>query len=365
MLLSDLIAAMEQIAPTRLAEPWDNVGLVAGDPRQMIRKVILTIDYTADVAAEAREAKADVVIAYHPPLFSAVKQMTAGSLVFDAIRRGVAIYSPHTALDVAPGGTNDVLADVLGIPQDRRSPLRMTPQKAQQLKLVTFVPDSAVDKVSSALFGAGAGRIGDYSRCSFISPGTGTFYGEDGSHPTVGQPGELTMTSETKLETVVPIEKVDAVLWALRATHPYEEPAFDLVQLASPPEKTGQGRIGNLAEPISRVTLFDRIKDELGVSHLLVAGQEHGHVTRVACCAGSCGEFVDDAITQKAELFLTGEIKHHDALKAAGTGMTVVCVLHSNSERAALRWLQARLTGLLPNLQTVLSGRDRDPFVVR
>jgi len=360
--------AMERIAPTRFAEPWDNVGLLVGDPARPVTRALLTIDYTPAVAAEAMAAGVDVVIAYHPPLFQPIKRITADSsakLIYDAIARGVAIYSPHTAIDVAEGGTNDMLADALGLPADRRKPLRIIQSKANQLKLVTFVPDSAVDKVSSALFGAGAGRIGDYSHCSFLSPGSGTFFGEEGTHPTVGEPGELRVTAETRLETVLPIAKLDEVLWALKATHPYEEPAFDLVQLAAPPEKTGQGRIGDLVEPTPRVVLVERIKEHLGISHVLIAGQEYGNVTRVACCAGSCGDLLDDAIAQKAELFLTGEIKHHEALKAAAAGMTVVCTLHSNSERAVLRRVQAKLFELLPALPVLVSKHDRDPFVVR
>lgn len=368
LLLKDLIAAMEQIAPTRFAEQWDNVGLLAGDPQRAASKAILTIDYTDDVAAEGKAAGVDVIIAYHPPLFRPIKRVTADSsaaLIYDALARGVAIYSPHTAIDVAPGGTNDLLADALGLTEDRRKPLRMVEPKENQYKLVTFVPDSAVDKVSSALFGAGAGRIGNYSHCSFLSPGTGTFYGEAGTNPTVGEPGELQTAGETRLETVLPIAKLDEALWALRATHPYEQPAFDLVKLAAPPEKTGQGRIGDLLEPAPRVVLVERIKEYLGISHLLIAGEEYGNVTRVACCAGSCGDLLDDAIAQKAQLFLTGEVKHHDALKAVAAGMTVVCTLHSNSERAVLHRLRSRLSELLPKLETIVSERDRDPFVVR
>src|SRR5205085_12684287 len=142
--------------------------LIVGDPEQPVMAVMLTIDYTAAVADEARAAKCDAIVAYHPPLFEAVKRMTSNgstSLVFDAIRRGVALYSPHTALDVAEGGTNDVLADILAL-QDR-VPLKLIEPKVTQYKLVTFVPENALEKVGEALFEAGAGRIGNYSSCSF------------------------------------------------------------------------------------------------------------------------------------------------------------------------------------------------------
>jgi len=361
MRASELIDTLEGIAPTRFAESWDNVGLLVGDAAQDVSRVMLTIDYTDDVAAEAQAEKCDFVIAYHPPIFQPLKRVVGGSLIFDAIRRGVGIYSPHTALDVAEGGTNDMLADVLGLSE--QSPLRLSEAKATQVKLVTFVPEKDVERVSRALFDAGAGRIGDYSQCSFRSPGTGTFFGEAGTNPTVGQAGKLEQAPEIRLETITPIARLTDVLTALRASHPYEEPAFDLVQLVAP-EGIGQGRVGALAPAAARPDLFARIKKGLEIEHLLIAGPTEGLVARAACCAGACGEFLDDAIRQKAELYLTGEIRHHDAIKAARAGMTVVCTLHSNSERAVLKRLKQRLESRHPALPVLLSRSDRDPFRV-
>jgi dinuclear metal center YbgI/SA1388 family protein len=365
MLLQKLVAALNDIAPTRNAESWDNVGLLVGDPNQSVSKVMLTIDYTAEVADEAKAAGCDAVVAYHPPIFDAVKRMTAGSVVFDAIRRGVAIYSPHTALDVVDGGTNDMLADVLGLPPER-APLHLTQSKASQLKLVTFVPEKDAERVSQALFDAGAGRIGAYTHCSFVTRGSGTFFGEEGkTNPAVGQSGKLERADELRVETVVPMSKVDAVIRALRTAHPYEEPAFDLNQLAAPPEGLGQGRVAVFPNPVQRKELFERIKRGLGIQHLLVAGPTEGLVRRAAVCAGACGDLLADAIEQEADLYLTGEMRHHDALKAARAGVTVVCVLHSNSERAALTRLKARLEEKLPGMLYLLSESDRDPFEVQ
>jgi dinuclear metal center YbgI/SA1388 family protein len=363
MKLEELTCAMEAIAPTRLAESWDNVGLLVGDPQQSISRAMLCIDYTPEVACEAAGEKCDAIVAYHPPLFHAVKRLTAGSLIFDAIRRGVAIYSPHTALDVADGGTNDMLADAIGITPDSRGPLRLVEPKASQYKLVTFVPPEHLDRVAAALFDAGAGRIGNYTQCSFRSPGRGTFFGEEGTNPAVGESGKLESAEEVRLETVMPIARLNEVLKALRQSHPYEEPAFDLVQLAAPPEKVGQGRIGTLPQA-DRAEVIERIKKALELSHLLVAGPQRGAVSLAACCAGACGDMLDDAIRAEAQLYLTGEMRHHDAVKATAAGMTVVCTLHSNSERAVLKRLSARLAEALPDLKTVLSRQDRDPFAV-
>jgi dinuclear metal center YbgI/SA1388 family protein len=361
MLLSDLVAILEDLAPTRLAESWDNVGLIAGNPGQRISKVMLTIDYTPDVAREAAAQSVDCIIAYHPPLFSPVKRLLAPDVIYDAIHRGVALYSPHTALDVADGGTNDLLADILGL--QNRQPLRLIEPKAREYKLVTFVPEDDLEKVATALFAAGAGRIGQYTQCSFRTPGTGTFKGDESTNPAVGQKGVYEKTSEIRIETVCPIARLPEVLAALRATHPYEEPAFDLVQLAAPPNKIGQGRIGDL--PATSVpTLLQRIKTELSLPYLLVAGSTDQTINKAAVLAGAGREHLKDAISQGAQLYLTGEIPHHDALAAAKAGLTVVCTLHSNSERATLKRLRDRLAQRTRAVPFLLSNADKDPFQI-
>ena len=361
MILRDLLAILEAIAPTAYAEAWDNVGLLVGDADQDVTRAMLTIDFTADVAAEARQEQCDFVIAYHPPIFVPIKRLTAGSPIFDAIRQGVAIYSPHTALDVADGGTNDLLADVLGL--QNRQPLRLIEPKAKNLKLTTFVSEDALEKVSNALFEAGAGRIGHYTRCSFRHPGTGTFMGDETTNPAVGKAGVFEEAPEIKLETLCPIARIPDILAALKRSHPYEEPAIDLIQLAAPLEKVGQGRIGDLP-PTALPELLVRIKSELSLSHLLVAGPSDPLINRAAVLAGAGREHVKDAIEQGAQLYLTGEIPHHDALAAAGRGVTVVATLHSNSERATLKRLRDRLAEAAPEVSFLISSVDRDPFQV-
>ncbi len=361
--LQQLIDELNVIAPPAMAESWDNVGLLVGDPARDISSVMLCIDYTAAVAKEAAETRCDFIIAYHPPIFSPLKRLVTGSVVFDAVRRGVAIYSPHTALDVADGGTNDVLADVLGLRE--RVPLKPTAATATQYKLVTFAPATTIESISQALFAAGAGEIGNYTSCSFLSIGKGTFFGEDGAEPTVGEAGQLEMADEIRMETIVPVDKVSAVIAALRKTHPYEEPAFDLLQLAASPSGKGIGRVGTLSPAIERAELFSTIKRELGIDHLLIAGPTTGAVAKAAVAAGSCGDLLDTAIAAKVDLFLTGEMRHHDALKAAAAGVTVVCTLHSNSERVTLKHLRSKLAEKFPELAFHQSAMDRDPFSIR
>jgi dinuclear metal center YbgI/SA1388 family protein len=366
MQLLDLIAAMEEIAPTRHAEAWDNVGLLAGDPQQGIERAMLCIDFTAAVASQANAAGCHAIIAYHPPIFAPLKRVVAGgatNLLHQAIRQGLALYSPHTALDVAAGGTNDLLADLLLLEQ--RRPLRLAEPKVTRCKLVTFVPAKCVETVAAALFEAGAGQIGKYSCCSFRSPGVGTFFGGEGTHPAVGQSGKLERAEEIRLETQVALADVPAVIAALRATHPYEEPAFDLNALVPQSEGVGVGRVGVWAKAVPVAELIERVKRGLGIQTLLVAGEMDRVVSRGAVCAGAGRGLLDDVLAAGAELYVTGELPHHDALRANAGGITVLCTLHSHSERAVLGRLRDRLLELLPGLAVQIAREDREPFEFR
>jgi dinuclear metal center YbgI/SA1388 family protein len=360
--VADLAGAVEDFAPSRWAADWDNVGLLVGDARARLSRVLLAIDCTREVVEEAEQQGCEAIVSYHPPLFAAQKRFVAPSPAFAAARLGLAIVSPHTALDVAPGGTNDVLADALGLKD--RSPLRpigVSPA-GPHLKLVTFVPAEAVGAVSEALFAAGAGRIGKYTSCSFRSPGTGTFFGGEASHPAVGQAGRLEEAPELRLETLV--SEVDAarVVRALRASHPYEEAAFDLVRVAPEPEGVGMGRVGAVDPPAHVRVFVERLKAALGTGHLLAVGSLDKPVDRVALCVGSGGELLSDALATKAGLFVTGELRHHDGLRAQASGLAVLCTLHSTSERLALGALERMLGERLAGLELTRSQADREPF---
>lgn len=359
MNVADLVRAMEEIAPTRFAAPWDNVGLLVGDPRGNLAGVLLAIDCTRAVLDEATHGGFGAIVSYHPPIFDGQKTFVAGSIGYEAARARIAIHSPHTALDAAEGGTNDVLADVLAMRD--RAPLRAIEAIDEVYKLVTFVPSEHADAVGRAVFAAGAGRIGKYSSCSFRAPGTGTFFGEAGTNPTIGEAGRLEEAPELRLETVVPIVRADAVVRALRAAHPYEEPAFDLVRLAGSPQKRGFGRVGQVPRTTVGMLIED-VKRSFGVTHVLVAGGLDRVVTRAAVCAGSGSDLIPDAIANGAHVLLTGEVRHHDALRAVASGMGVVCALHSASERVALASLQTRLAERLPGIAIELSKEDCEPF---
>ena len=258
--VADLVAAFESFATVRWAEPWDNTGLLVGDPAAPLAKILVTIDLSMEVLAEAVAEGVTAVVAYHPPIFKGLKRLGPGELAFEAVRAGVAVYSPHTALDVAFGGTNDHLAALAGIPA--AGPLRVT------------VPGSPA---------LGVGRVGD-------------------------------------------------------------------------------------GEPRSVASVIAAVKGATGLDRLLVASthsmQDARMVTRAAVCAGAGGGLLDDVLASDAELYLTGELSHHDALRAARAGVTVVATLHSNGERLALPWLAAELARRIP-VAVIVSASDRDPFAIR
>jgi dinuclear metal center YbgI/SA1388 family protein len=376
MKISRIIAVMESIAPPQLAADWDNVGLLVGDPEEKARKLLLCIDLTPSVLEEALRGGAGMVMAYHPVIFKPVARLTStdAPVVYQAARRGLAVYSMHTAYDAAPGGANDMLADVMGL-MDRR-PLEAIVRRGQ-CKIVVFTPGDDMHRVSEAAFAAGAGRIGNYLDCAFFAHGIGTFCGGAGSHPTIGRTGEHEAAEELRLEIIAPLAKASAVCDAIRAAHSYETPAVDVYPLEDFPEGCGMGRIGRLAKPASLSALVARVKKATGCDKVLLAQPEGGKkpsprrssprsgtVTTAACCAGAGGGLYRAALAAGAQLYLTGEMRHHDALAATAGGMTVVCLGHSNSERIALASLAQRLSLALPGLAVACSAADRDPFVV-
>ena len=377
MKLKDITASLEELAPLDLAEPWDNVGLLAGDYDRPVRTVLLTIDLTSAVFAEAVSKKVELIVSYHPPIFEPIERLVAGCgakpFLYEALRRGMAIYSPHTALDAVKGGVNDCLAEIVGISDP--SPISRAATVVDKFyKFVVFVPASDLEKVSEAVFSAGAGRIGGagkhkhehkYTKCSFRSEGTGTFQCGEQSNPTIGRPGSFEQVAELRLETIVPADSLTAVTKAMLSAHSYEEPAFDIVPLAEPGVSTGMGRFGDLESPQSVDELVSRIKKSLKIDLVGLIGNRRGRLRRAAVCAGSGGTIFREAIRHGCDFYLTGELKHHHALELQESSVTAVCLGHSVSERFMLQKLARRLSGRCGGIKFVVSRKDRDPFTWR
>ncbi len=379
--MRDLVEAMGSVAPLALAEPWDNVGLIAGDAEaELAGPTLLTIDLDERVIAEAIEAgrgTPGAIVAYHPPIFGGIKRLTAetprGRALLRAIGAGFALYSPHTALDAAAGGVADWLIDQIGSGTDRAALSAFAEVAGSQShKVVCFVPVASppcapmvvVDQVRSAMAAAGAGRIGSYDECSFGVRGIGSFFGGAGTHPAVGARGRLESVEEVRLEMVCSRRDLPAVIAALRVAHPYEEPAFDIHELAPRPDRNlGPGRVMTLEHPASVEAIARRLAQALNIEGLQWAdAADGGPIERVAVCPGSGESLIPAALDHGAQVFITGEMKHHEALGALDLGLSLVLAGHTQTERGYLPTLARRLHELNPALCATVSRTDRAPL---
>ena len=378
--LREVTALLERLAPLDYAESWDNVGLLlepegdrkSPDTAPSVRRAMLLVDLTEPVLDEAVRRDVDLVVAYHPPIFEPLKRLRATALgerlIARAARAGIAIYSPHTALDAAPDGVNDWLASAVG--PGARKPLGAARrlERDAAFKLVVFVPIEHVDALRSALAEAGAGVIGNYTECAYELAGSGSFLGGENANPVVGERGKLERVSETRLEMVCSEAALPRAAEALRRVHPYEEPAWDVYALAPKPlPGFGVGRSVELTEAASFEALVERVKAHVGRSALRVARAErHANgapLHSVAVCAGSGGGVLAGASGH--DLFLTGELRHHDVLRALARGTSVILCEHSSSERGYLPLFARRLRDeTRGEIEIVLSDADREPLAI-
>jgi len=346
-----------------LAESWDNVGLLVGDRHRPVERIMLCIDLAEPVLREAQSRRVDFVLAYHPPIFEPLRSVLADrqSIVYRAVKADIAVYSVHTALDVIPGGTSDALADLLEL-QDRR-PIRPI-GRSDQSKLVVFVPEEHADRVASAIFAAGGGVIGDYTHCSFRAAGCGTFFGGEQAHPSVGQAGKFEVIPELRLEVRVDSSRLSEVVRQMKQAHPYEEVAFDVYPLSPIDGDLGLGRIGTLVKPGKLKSVVTAIKRRTGQKNVLVVPGAAAKVIRKAAVGpGSCGKLCHE-IAGRVDLYLTGELRHHDALMLQASGTHVICLGHGNSERPVLKNLGRMIKTAFPEMGIFTSARDSDPLQI-
>ena len=361
---ADLHAALEQIAPAALAEPWDNVGLLLGEPDWPASRVLLTIDLSDAVADEALRLGVEAIVAYHPPIFRGTKTVgpaaeASTSRLAALLSRRISVLAVHTALDAAEGGTNDVLLDAFELAE--RWPLEPAVRTDATYKLVVFVPPEDVAGLRAALSAAGAGVIGHYSECSFELRGRGTFRGDETTQPAIGRRLQLETVDEVRLEMVVPRARLGAVVRALYAAHRYEEPAFDLYPLHELPGRgrVGMGRVGVLQRPQRGDALVRRLARVVDLSAAMVVGDLKRRFERVVAAAGAFGT---QRLTDPDALVITGELKHHEALELLRRGLTAVCVGHHASERPVLDVLRRKLSERLDGLKVRLSRKDQPPL---
>lgn len=376
MTIGELVVALERIAPGRLAEPWDNAGLILGDPAAAVAgPVLLAIDLTPPIVAEATAAGSTCLVVYHPPIWQPINRLTPdqpkGDLLLQLLRAGVSVYSPHTALDAAPDGVTDWLCDMLADNGQSRRELgdrralipAASPDPLQTHKIVTFITPEAAEPLRDALSSVGAGQIGDYLQCSFTTPGVGTFFAPDTANPAVGSTGRLETVNEVRLEIVCPERSLPLAVEMLRRFHPYEEPAFDIYTLNPKPRRdVGAGRRLTLDHPATPDDLARRLRANLGVDAVKLAAASTNPVERVGVCPGAGADLLEPALADGCTLFVTGEMRHHEALAAISRGCSILLAGHTNTERGYLRKYAEKINELAPEANARPASADGPIF---
>jgi dinuclear metal center YbgI/SA1388 family protein len=374
LVVRDVVDRLERIYPPASAAEWDAVGLVCGDPQRPVTKILFAIDPTLAVVEEASEWGAELIVTHHPLLLRGVHAVPAdsakGRIVHELIRAGAALYVAHTNADVAVPGVSDALARVIGL-QDL-SPLvaeAVTPTD----KIVTFVPPEAADALIDAMTAAGAGVIGDYARCAWVAPGTGTFIPGPSAQPVIGTPRELTHDGEARIEMQLPRAVRSAVIAAARGVHPYHDPVLDIYELASWSGPTGIGRVGTLPTTVSLHELAVIVANALPatVQGVRAAGPEVAQVQRVAVCGGAGDDLFDAVRRSGADAYVTADLRHHPALEAreeSGGKPWLVDVSHWASEWPWLAGCADRVMSALGGAPTTVEARvsttRTDPWTI-
>lgn len=375
--VEDVRRVMDTAYPPHLAESWDRIGLTCGDPAEPVRRIAVALECTDAVADAAIESGADMIVVHHPLMLRGVTSVAAdtakGRIVHKLIRAGVALFSAHTNADSARPGVNDELAELLGVTPG--APLAPKPAPALDSWSVK-VPESHAEEVKKAVFDAGAGTIGEYSECAFTLAGTGQFTPSDDAEPFLGAAGATEKVNELRIEFVAPKSIRTRVFSALVAAHPYEEPAFDIVESQAtglkPEELLGIGRVGTLDYPMRFKDFVERVAERLPKTEWGVrgAGDPERMIHTVAVASGSGDSFLDTVHKLGVDAFVTSDLRHHpvdEALRVGGPqGEAAPCIVdtaHWASEFPWCRQAADLLSGELGIPAEVLSERT-DPWTV-
>ena len=361
MKIKDIINELEALAPLPYAEGFDNVGLLVGDVTAELQGILITLDTLEEVVDEAIENKCNLIVSFHPIIFSGLKSLTGKNyverVVMKAIQHHIAIYSMHTALDNQLLGVNATIADRL----DLRNRQILIPQEHTIRKLITYIPQADAERLRKALFAAGAGNIGNYAECSFNLEGKGTYKGNEVSHPTIGQPNVFHTEPETQIGVIFPKHLQNQVLQALRAHHPYEEVAYEVYILENSHQHIGLGMVAELATPMPEEDFLSYLKERMQVSvvrHSALRGKE---VKKVAMLGGSGAFAIENAKRAKADVFITADLKYHDFFRAEGQ-IILADIGHYESEQYIKILLFEYLSKKIPTFAPKISKVDTNPI---
>ena len=361
MTVREITSLIEDAAPLALQENYDNAGLLVGNHEMEVSGVLLSIDITEAVIDEAVQHDCNLIISHHPLIFRGLKNLTGQDYIqrciIKAIKNDISIYAAHTNIDNVLNGVNGKIADKIHL--QKRSVL--IPKTGMLLKLATFVPTGYADIVRNALFNAGAGQIGEYDSCSFNTNGTGTFRPSDNANPFAGQPNEFHTEFETRIEVILPVFLKTRVVNALIQSHPYEEPAFDIIPLLNTWNKVGSGIVGELKHETDEMDLLMELKNAFALETLRHSPLHGKKIKKVAICGGAGSEFIPDAISKGADVFISGDIKYHDFFNGENK-ILIVDIGHYESEQYTKDVFYEIITKKIPNFAVRISEVNTNPI---
>jgi len=330
--IKDIIDSLEDWAPKSYAESYDNPGLIVGNSDAEVKGILVSLDCTEEVVEEAIKKGCNLVVSHHPIVFKGLKKLTGSNYVertvIKAIQSDVALYAIHTNLDNVPEGVNKMIANKIGLSNTEI----LSPKSGELEKLEVFVPSEHSDTLREAIFAAGGGEIGEYSKCSFNIDGKGTFLPGEGSNPHVGQKGTMEEADEVKIEIMFPKYLRNKLLSAMRAAHPYEEVAYYLHPLSNKNQFVGSGMIGALDSEIELKSFLEHLKDKMELSLIRHTKDIGRKIKRVAICGGAGSFLLASAKGAGADVFITGDFKYHEFFDAENE-IVIADIGHYESER--------------------------------
>ena len=360
MKIKQITSFLEEFAPLAMQESYDNAGLLIGYPDEEINSALITLDVTDEILNEATANGHKLIIAHHPVIFKGLKKLTGSNLteklVIKAIKNNIAVYAIHTNLDNMFKGVNARLAEKLGLINLKI----LQPGGSDLKKIVVFCPVKYADSVRNAMFNAGAGHIGKYDNCSYNTNGEGTFRALEGANPFVGETGKTHVENEIKIETVVPSFKLNGVVKAMLAAHPYEEVAYDIFTLSNKQTATGAGMIGELKKEMPVVDYLKKIKKSLNAEALKYNHPIGRPVKKVAFCGGSGSFLIETAFKAGADLFISADLKYHDFFEHLNQ-MTIVDAGHYETEQFTKELLYEIITEKFTNFALQISETTTNP----
>ncbi|MRI00471.1 Nif3-like dinuclear metal center hexameric protein [Kriegella sp. EG-1] len=361
MIVKEVTDILEELAPLGQAESFDNVGLLVGNSTTKINGILVTLDTLENVVEEAIATNCNLIISFHPIIFKGLKKITGVTyverVILKAIKNDIAIYSMHTALDNSTNGVNAKICEVLGI----QNPKILIPQKGSIKKLTTYIPKDDAEMLKNALFDAGAGAIGNYSKCSFTVNGTGSYMGEEQSNPVKGEKGKLHLEEETQINVTFASHIEQRVLQALFLNHPYEEVAYEVYSLENKDQNIGMGMIGELIEPLNEYDFLSHIKLKMKVSVIKHSKLLNRKVKKVAVLGGSGAFAISAAKAMGADVFITSDLKYHQFFEAEND-IVIADIGHYESEQFTKNLLVDYLTEKIPNFAIRLSESNTNPI---